>query len=97
MPVEISLLGITDIMETPFVSSNIPVKIPFEQLSGIPKKLVIGEIKPEAKFNILLAFKIDIITENRTIKPPIKKIVLTALIIDEAKISPKFVAEINGM
>ena len=30
MPVEISLLGITDIMETPFVSSNIPVKIPFE-------------------------------------------------------------------
>lgn len=53
-------------------------------------KLKTGDSKPAVKSMILLLFKMEIITENNTINPPIKKIVLIALIIEADKTSPKF-------
>ena len=48
----------------------------------------------EKIFKILLLSKIDIITENKTIKPPIKRTELIEFIIEADKISPKFAIEI---
>lgn len=64
--------------ETPFVSSIIPVINPLEKLLGMPKIARKGLIVFDNINKSLLFCKMDIITENKTIKPPIRTIVLIA-------------------
>ena len=88
--VDMHLLGIEAIEQIPFVSSNIPVITPSEKLFDMPNTFNNGDKVFPNISKILLLFKIDIITEKRTINPPIRNIVFIAFIIEEANISPKF-------
>ena len=89
MFIDIFLLTIDAIEQTPFVSSISPVKIPFTYLEERPKIFKIGERKLVTKSNEPLLFKIEITTEKSTTNPPIRNIVLIAFIIEVAKTSPK--------
>ena len=91
---KIDWLEIKAILDTPCVSSIIPAIIPFEKDNGIFKKLRIGASIFEDKLSILLLSNIEIITENKTINPPIKRTVFIAFIIDLDKTSPKFLLDI---
>ena len=88
--VEMFLLAISAISQTPFVSSISPVIIPFRYLLEILKTLDSGEIRLTNKFNIPLLFNIEITTEKSTTNPPIRNIVLIEFIMELARISPKF-------
>ena len=77
----------------PFVISIIPVKILKAISEGIPKfdnKLAIV-VK-----NSMLD-KIEMITENKTTKPPIDKIVEIDFLMASPKISPKLATLINSL
>ena len=87
--VEIFLIGILETIFIPFVSSIIPEIMPFEKLVGIFKAERIGFIVYDKASNKWLLFKIDIITENRTTKPPIIITVEIALFMLVVKTSPK--------
>lgn len=87
--VDMHLLEIEEIAQTPFVSSINPIMIPSENLSDIPNVFKNGDIASDNPSKILLLFRIDIITEKRTINPPIRKIVLIALFIEFDKTSPR--------
>ena len=72
---EIFLSLTKEIILIPFVISNIPLNIEDIISEGILKVLHIGENTVQIKFVIPLTFKIDIITENKTTKPPIIRMV----------------------
>ena len=72
---EIFLSLINEIILIPFVISNIPLNIEDIISEGILKVLHIGKNTVQIKFVIPLTFKIDIITENKTTKPPIIRMV----------------------
>ena len=76
----------------PFVTSKSPDRMDLVIFSEIPKLVKIFE----RKLKIWDSFKIEIITENSTINPPIVKIKLIELLIDSPSISPKFEREIVG-
>ena len=73
---------IEEIICIPFVISNIPVINGEINIVGMCINLKNGESIKTNIFNILLEFKIEIKTENRTIKPPIIKIEFTELTIE---------------
>ena len=86
--VDMHLFGIEAIEQIPFVSSSIPVIVPSEKLFDMPNTFKNGDKVFPNISKILLLFKIDIITEKRTINPPIKKIEFIAEIILVDSISP---------
>ena len=86
--IEICFNLIPDIKFIPFVTSKIPLNKAFAIEDGMLIFLQIG-----SKSNVIiwvkpLVFKMDSITENSTINPPIIKMVDVAEEIDEANISP---------
>ena len=85
----IAFICIPEIREIPLVISSIPVKKGEIKLVGICNKLNAGISIFENIPKILLVFNIEIITENRTTKPPIKRIVEGAFFMLIAIISPK--------
>lgn len=78
-----------DIFLTPFVSSIIPEIILDEKSVGILNIFKIGLIIIHNKSSKWLLFSIEIITENKTTKPPIIITVEIALLILKLKTSPK--------
>ena len=66
---------IADTILIPLVISKMPVKIEAEIFDGMPRKLQMGSSKIHTKFVIPLTFRIEIITEKSTTKPPIISIV----------------------
>ena len=87
--IESFLQAILEIEAIPFVISINPL------MRGIQKEVSIlinsktGVINIEVLFRIPLDFKIEIILENNTINPPIRKIVEVALVILSAITSPR--------
>lgn len=90
MLVEIFFSFIKDTILIPLVISKSPVKIDAITWEGRFNHLQIGSNIMQTKVVIPLTFKIEIITENKTTKPPIIRIVEIADWILEPKISPKF-------
>lgn len=86
---EITLNGILEIKETPFVSSIIPEKNPFTKLEGIFKVLRNGDKNISKISKILVLFKIEIITLKSITNPPIITMVLTEFIMLRCIIAPK--------
>lgn len=86
---ESEVLGIRAILQTPFVNSTIPVIIPSEKVVGIFNRFRIGDMISVAILKKPLFLRMDIITEKRTIKPPIKNIVFIEFIIELDRTSPK--------
>ena len=82
--------GMLHIILSPFVNSKIPEIKPEENFSGICKKWKMG-FKQLVKMSInWLVCNIEIITENKTTKPPIIRIVEIADWMLVPSISPKF-------
>ena len=89
MFIEIFFICIEDINEIPLVISKKPIIKGDIKSLGKLKILKVGSKSLEQIFNIWLVLKIEIITEKRTIKPPIIKIVDVAFAILSDKIAPK--------
>lgn len=87
--IEIDLLAILDIIETPFVSSIIPEVIEFAKEISILSNFKIGHIAYDKISKILLLFKIEMIIEKITTNPPIIIIVLLDSNIASERIEPK--------
>ena len=68
-----------EISAIPLVISNIPVNKGCAKTNGICKNLKQGKRKMAKTYRSLLVLKIEIITENSTIKPPISITVETEL------------------
>ena len=64
----------------PLVISKMPVKTPCIKLGSILKVLKAGEMIKTKAFNKPLVLKIEMILENITTKPPIKRIVEMLLV-----------------
>ena len=90
MFIDICFIFIEAIWLIPFVISKNPVKSALEILGEISNKLLIGSNITEITFVIPDVFKIDTITENKTINPPIIRIVEVEDFMLSPKISPKF-------
>lgn len=90
MFVEIFFSFIKDTMLIPLVISKIPVNTDAIIWEGRFKNVQTGLSKIQTKSVIPLTFKIEIITENKTIKPPIIRIVEIADWMLEPSTSPKF-------
>ena len=88
--VEIFFVAVAVTSDIPFVSSIIPETTGFTKLKSIFNNLKIKDKKTEKASNILLVFKIDIITEKITTNPPIIIKVLLDSRIDSERIVPKF-------
>lgn len=88
--IEMFLQATLQTSDIPFVSSIIPEIIELAKEISTLKILRIGCNRSESACNILLLFKIEIITENITTNPPIIIIVLLESIIAFESISPKF-------
>lgn len=86
---EIALNGIWAITDTPFVSSIIPAKSPLAKEAGIFKVFNKGENANSNNSNIFELFRIEIITLNKTTKPPIMRIVFIEVMILLWRIAPK--------
>ena len=78
---EIILNGIFEIIETPLVSSIIPENSPFANDVGKFKTFSKGETIKDNTSNILVLFKIEIITLKSITNPPIITTVFIELII----------------
>ena len=76
--IEIAFMWMQEIWEIPFVISKKPINIGLINEDGICKKLKKGAKKIVKAGSIWLSSKIDIITENKTTKPPIIKSVEVA-------------------
>ncbi len=87
--IDIFLIGIFAIIDTPFVSSIIPDKIPLIKLLGIFKALHTGSNIWENTIKKPVFLSIDIITLKSITNPPIITIVETEDIILFCKILPK--------
>lgn len=85
----IFLTGIFEMIDTPFVSSTIPEKIPAIKFSEIPKNLNNGANILDKISNAPAFSSIEIITLKSITKPPIIIIVFTDVIILFCKILPK--------
>ena len=85
--------AIQDIELIPFVISKKPLIRGAIKSELIPTKLKNGAVKLDTALRIPLDFRIDIILENITTKPPINKIVEILLVILSDIISPKFEKE----
>ena len=85
---EIFFTCILDIKLIPFVISRMLVIIELQKLVGKLKKSKIGVNSIAIRFNILLEFRIDIITENKTTNPPIIITVEVEFVILFPKTSP---------
>ena len=88
--IEIAFIGILEIKEIPFVISKKPVSKGAIKFIGRCKSSKKGTRVIVSKFINLLAWKIEIITEKITTKPPIIITVEVALDIELAIASPKF-------
>lgn len=86
---EIALKGMLEIIDTPFVSSIIPAKSPLAKETGIFRAFNKGESVNSNKSNNFELLRIEIITLNRTTKPPIIRTVFIELIILAPRIAPK--------
>lgn len=93
--IEIAFMWMQEIWEIPFVISKKPINIGLINEDGICKKLKKGAKKIVKAGSIWLSSKIDIITENKTTKPPIIKSVEVAFDILVAIIEPKLENEIS--
>lgn len=87
---EMLFVAIDVISEIPFVSSIIPDIIGLANEKPRLSNFKIGYNMYDTISNILLLFKIDIITENITTKPPIIIIVLLDSKMASERIEPKF-------
>lgn len=91
--IDILLIGILDIIDTPLVSSTIPDKVPFINSVGIWRIENIGDTNVPNILRIFELFNIDIMTLKSITKPPIITTVLTDDIILLCKILPKLLIE----
>jgi len=87
--IDIFLIGIFAIIDTPFVSSIIPDKTPVVKLLGMLKRLNIGSSISDNTIRIPVFLRIDIITLKSITNPPIITIVETEDMILFCKILPK--------
>ena len=91
--IESFLQGIPEIAFIPFVISKKPLISGEIKLVSMFKTLNKGDKQVEMICNKPLAFKIEIIHEKITTKPPIRRIVVILLIMLFDKISPRFEKE----
>lgn len=87
---EIALNGIFATIETPFVSSTIPAKIPLANDAGRFNLFNKGDTIRDSTSNILVLLRIEITTLNSMTNPPIIITVFMELIILFCKIAPRF-------
>lgn len=87
--IDMALIGIWEIIETPFVSSTIPESNPIAKEDGIWTRESMGAMIADRIFKIPVLLSIDIITLKSTTNPPI----ITTVLIDDImlfwKILPK--------
>ena len=87
--IEIIFIGIFETIETPFVSSTIPDKMPVAKEDGRCKKDNIGDNIKDKNLNAPVLFNIEIITLKSMTNPPIIIIVFIEDMILFCKILPK--------
>ena len=85
----IAFIGMTEIIDTPFVSSTIPDNIPVANVVGMFRTSNKGDRNLDKISKIPVLFNIDIITLKSITNPPIMTMVFTDVIILFCRILPR--------